>query len=251
MQVNGTVVMVTGGSSGLGYATALRLAAAGAHVVVASRSKPPVTDPDAERRLHHAPCDVRIESDVAAALDVAAELGPLRAVVSCAGIIGFGRLLSNRTPLSSALFRELIEVNLFGTFNVLQQSVARMADNEPIDGERGVVVCTSSVAAYEGQIGQVAYAASKAAVVGMTLPAARDLARDCIRVATIAPGVFETPMCQVMTPAVRTSLLGQIPHPARFGDPDEFALLGEHIIRNPMINGEVIRLDAALRMSTR
>ena len=251
---NGLVALVTGGGSGLGEATVRRFAAAGAAVVIcdleSSRGKA-VADELGERVVF-VPADVTDESAVTAALDAAAELGTLRVVVACAGIATPGRVVGRKGPLPLATFRQVIEVNLIGTFNVLRLAAERMATAEPLDdGDRGVVVMTASIAAYDGQVGQAAYASSKGGIVGLTLTAARDLADKGIRVVTIAPGTMETPMLAGLPEEARTVLEQQVPHPARLGRPDEYAALVEHIVGNQLLNGEVIRLDGALRMPPR
>jgi len=251
---NGLVALVTGGGSGLGEATVRRFAAAGAAVVIcdleSSRGKA-VADELGERVVF-VPADVTDESAVTAALDAAADLGTLRVVVACAGIATPGRVVGRKGPLPLATFRQVIEVNLIGTFNVLRLAAERMATAEPLDdGDRGVVVMTASIAAYDGQVGQAAYASSKGGIVGLTLTAARDLADKGIRVVTIAPGTMETPMLAGLPEEARTVLEQQVPHPARLGRPDEYAALVEHIVGNQLLNGEVIRLDGALRMPPR
>ncbi len=251
---DGLVALVTGGGSGLGEATVRRFAAAGAAVVIcdleSSRGKA-VADELGERVVF-VPADVTDESAVTAALDAAAELGTLRVVVACAGIATPGRVVGRKGPLPLATFRQVIEVNLVGTFNVLRLAAERMAAAEPLDdGDRGVVVMTASIAAYDGQVGQAAYASSKGGIVGLTLTAARDLADKGIRVVTIAPGTMETPMLAGLPEEARTVLEQQVPHPARLGRPDEYAALVEHIVGNQLLNGEVIRLDGALRMPPR
>jgi NAD(P)-dependent dehydrogenase (short-subunit alcohol dehydrogenase family) len=245
------VALVTGGGSGLGEATVRRLAASGAAVVIvdleSSRGK--AVAEELGSRVVFAPADVTDEAAVTAALDAAAELGTLRLVVTCAGIATPGRVVGRKGPLPLATFRQVVEVNLIGTFNVLRLGAERMAANEPAeDGDRGVVVMTASIAAYDGQVGQAAYAASKGGIVGLTLTAARDLADKAIRVVTIAPGTMETPMLAGLPEDARTALEQQIPYPSRLGRPDEYAALVDHIATNQLLNGEVIRLDGALRM---
>jgi NAD(P)-dependent dehydrogenase (short-subunit alcohol dehydrogenase family) len=251
MQIAGSVVLVTGGASGLGLATATTLAAAGGHVVLFDL--PSSSGDDAARRLGgvFAPGDVSDESAVTAALDTASALGPVRIVVNCAGIGTPGRVLGRNGVLPLADFARVVQVNLIGTFNVLRLGAERIAATEPVDGERGVIVNTASAAAYDGQVGQAAYSASKGGVVGMTLPIARDLADKLIRVMTIAPGLFATPMLAGLPQEAQDSLGQQVPHPSRLGIPSEYAALVEHIVRNPMLNGEVIRLDGAIRMAPR
>lgn len=253
MDVAGTVAVITGGGSGLGAATARTLHAGGAAVVLADLPRSPGGDLAAElgERALFVPTDVTSPDGVTAALDAAEGLGTLRIAVNCAGVGTAGRVLGKHGPLPLEDFRAVIDVNLIGTFNVIRLAAQRMAANDPVDGERGVIVNTASVAAFEGQIGQAAYAASKAGIVGLTICAARDLAETMIRVVTIAPGIFDTPMLQGLPEPVRESLGAQVPHPRRLGNPDEYASLARHIIDNPMLNGETIRLDGAIRMGPR
>ncbi len=247
------VALVTGGASGLGLATATALRAAGARVVIVDLP----TSAGAERAaelgegVRFVPADVRSESDVTAALDVAGELGSLRVAVSCAGVGGATRTIGRKGVFPLADFSRVVEINLIGTFNVIRLVAERMARLDPVGEERGVIVNTASVAAFDGQIGQAAYSASKGGVVGLTLPVARDLASARIRVMTIAPGLFDTPLLAGASDDVRASLGAQVPHPARLGDPAEYAALVAHIVANPMLNGEVIRLDGAIRMAPR
>ena len=194
---------------------------------------------------------MRSESDVAAALDVADELGPLRVAVNCAGTGNAIRTLGKKGVFPLADFTRIIEINLIGTFNVIRLAAERMVKHDPLGEERGVIVNTASVAAFDGQIGQAAYSASKGGVVGMTLPIARDLASAMIRVVTIAPGLFDTPLLAGLPDEAKASLGQQVPHPARLGDPAEYGALAAHIVANPMLNGEVIRLDGAIRMAPR
>ena len=201
--------------------------------------------------VRFAPADVRKEDEVAAALDAADALGALRVCVNCAGTGNAIRTVGKKGPFPLADFTRIIEINLIGTFNVLRLAAERMLAHDPVDGERGVIVNTASVAAFDGQIGQAAYAASKGGVVGLTLTAARDLADKQIRVVTIAPGTFDTPMMAGLPGAVRSSLEAQVPHPARLGRPAEYAALVAHVVDNPMLNGEVIRLDGAVRLPPR
>lgn len=254
MEIDGICAVVSGGASGLGLATVRHLYERGAHVVVAdleTSNGQAVADSLGDRAQYVA-ADVTDERQVEAVLDAACDLGPLRVLVHTAGIGGSVRLVErDGSPGSLDRFRRVIDVNLVGTFNVLRLAAARMAANNPLDGDRGVCVLTASVAAYEGQIGQAPYSASKAGVVGMTLVAARDLARKAIRVCTIAPGTFDTPLLSELPEPVRESLAGEIPHPSRLGAPDEFAALAVHVIENPMLNGETIRLDGAIRMAPR
>lgn len=248
-----TVALITGGASGLGEATARRLLEEGASVVLVDLPGGRGEDLAAElgERVRFAPADVRDEEAIRAAVATAAELGTLRIVVNCAGIATPGRILSRKGTLDLETYRAVIEINLIGTFNVLRLTAEAMAANEPVDGDRGVVLMTASVAAYDGQIGQAAYASSKGGIVGLTITAARDLADKGIRVMTIAPGIFETPMMAGLGDDVRASLEALVPHPARLGKPEEYAALVTHIVDNPLLNGEVIRLDGALRMPPR
>jgi NAD(P)-dependent dehydrogenase (short-subunit alcohol dehydrogenase family) len=234
--------LVTGAASGLGAAAAARLAADGYEVVgLDLREGPHVLRGDATRA-----------ADVEHALAAATGRAPLRAVVTCAGVAIAERLLSRDGPHDLERFRRVVEVNLIGTFNALRLGAAAMAETEPDeDGQRGAVVCTASIAAFDGQIGQVAYAASKGGVAALVLPAARDLARSGIRVVGIAPGVFDTPLLAGLPEAARTALAATVPNPARLGRPAEFADLVSHVLANPMLNGETIRLDGALRMPPR
>jgi NAD(P)-dependent dehydrogenase (short-subunit alcohol dehydrogenase family) len=254
VDITGSVALVTGGASGLGLATARRLVKAGAKAVLVDlpSSKGDEVAASLDGAAVFAAADVTDEAAVRSALDAAGELGPLRVVVNCAGIGTPGRLLGRdgkAYPIDP--FVTVIQVNLIGTFNVIRLAAERMATAEPVGEERGVVVNTASVAAYEGQIGQAAYSASKGGIVGMTLPIARDLAQRQIRVVTIAPGLFDTPLLAGLPEEARASLGQQVPHPSRLGDPDEYGALVEHIVANPMLNGEVIRLDGAIRMAPR
>jgi NAD(P)-dependent dehydrogenase (short-subunit alcohol dehydrogenase family) len=252
MDLNGKVVLVTGGGSGLGAASARRFAHAGAQVVLAD-----VNAAGAEaiaKELGAAAVfvqtDVCDEAQVRAAVDAAKQrFGALHGAINCAGVAPAERVLGRTGPHALASFQRVININLIGTFNVIRLAAEAMAQNEPgADGERGVIVNTASIAAYEGQIGQAAYSAAKAGVAGMTLPIARELARFGIRVVTIAPGIMQTPMVAAMTAEVQASLSAQVPFPRRLGKPDEYAALAEHIFSNAMLNGEVIRLDGAIRM---
>jgi NAD(P)-dependent dehydrogenase (short-subunit alcohol dehydrogenase family) len=252
VEVTGASALVTGGASGLGAATARRLAEAGAHVVVFDLNDTLGKELAREIGGTFAYGDVTDADALDAALDLAAQRGPLRVLVHCAGRGGTVRVVEkDGSPGSLETYRNLVDVNLVGTFNGLRLAAARMAGNEESDGERGVCVLTASVAAWEGQIGQIPYASAKAGVVGMTLVAARDLATKKIRVTTIAPGVFDTPILSRFPQEVRDRLGAQVPHPNRLGEPDEFAALAVHIVENPMLNGETIRLDGAIRMSAR
>jgi len=244
------VVLVTGGASGLGQATAAAAVAAGARVVLVDLASSNGADVAQElgTTVLFAPADVRSEDQVQTAVDAAADLGILRVAVNCAGVATPGRVIGKRGILPLGDFRTVIDINLVGTFNVLRLAAAVMIDNEPLDGDRGLVIMTASVAAFDGQIGQAAYSASKGGVVSLTLTAARDLADKAIRVMTIAPGVMETPMMAGLPGDTKSILEGQVPHPPRLGRPEEYALLVQAIIGNPLLNGEVIRLDGALRL---
>jgi NAD(P)-dependent dehydrogenase (short-subunit alcohol dehydrogenase family) len=253
--IRGSGALVTGGASGLGEATARRLHAGGAHVVIADLSEErgqSLADELGERALY-----VRVDVTDAATVEAAVELaaaqpGGLRVSVCCAGISWGERIARSKGPHALEPFERVIGVNLIGTFNVLRYAAAAMLGNDPADsGERGVCVNTASVAAYEGQVGQVAYSASKGGIVGMTLPAARDLASAGIRVCAIAPGIFETPMLAGLPEPTREALGTAVPFPSRLGRPSEYAALAAHIVENEMLNGEVIRLDGALRMPPR
>lgn len=253
MELKGIVAVVTGGASGLGRATAERLVAGGAKVVLADLA----ADGDAVAAeigggTVFVQADVTDTDQMNAAFDAAEKLGELRAVVHCAGRGGPIRVVDrDGNPGSLEVYESVVRINLIGSFNVLRLGAARMAKLEPIDGERGVVIMTASVAAFEGQIGQIPYASAKAGIVGMTIVAARDLATHQIRVCTIAPGTFDTPILQRVKPEVREGLAAAVPHPRRLGRPNEFAMLAEQIIENPMINGETIRIDGAIRMPPR
>jgi NAD(P)-dependent dehydrogenase (short-subunit alcohol dehydrogenase family) len=281
MDVTGSVALITGGASGLGAATARRLFDAGASVVLVDLPSSageafaeelsggtasggnanggnanggnahPAGPP--EKSAVFVPADVTSEAEVQAAVDAAAALGPLRIVVNCAGVATPGKVLGREGVLPLEAFNRVIQVNLVGTFNVLRLAAAAMVANEPASTElggpeRGVIINTASVAAFEGQIGQPAYAASKGAVAAMTLPIARELARSLVRVVTIAPGIFETPMMAGLPQDAQNSLGAQVPHPSRLGKPAEYANLVAHIVDNAMLNGETIRLDGAIRM---
>ncbi|HEX3833743.1 MAG TPA: SDR family NAD(P)-dependent oxidoreductase [Solirubrobacteraceae bacterium] len=249
MRIESSSALVTGGASGLGAATAQALRERGAQVVIADLPQAEdLVDADV---FTFAPTDVRDPDRVAAAVALAAGLAPLRVLVNCAGIGPPGRVVRKGEPMALEQFTDVIEVNLIGTFNVIRLAAAEMARNDPVDEGRGVIVNTASIAAYEGQIGQAAYSASKGGIVGMTLPIARDFASLAIRVVTIAPGLFDTPLMGNLPPEARESLGASVPHPARLGDPAEYAALAVHIVENQMLNGEVIRLDGALRMAPR
>jgi len=253
MEIRNHTFLVTGGSSGLGAATALLLVGEGAKVVIADR-KPPgeeVRGLVSAGTVRYLETDVADEKSAEAAVEAASE-GELRGLVNCAGVAVAERVLGKSGPHALDSFAFCVRVNLVGTFNMIRLAAAEMAKREPLpSGERGVIVNTASVAAYEGQIGQAAYAASKAGIVGLTLPAARDLSGLAIRVNTIAPGIFDTPMLAGLSDEVRESLGRQAPFPRRLGQPSEFAALVKHIVENPMINGEVIRLDGAIRLAPR
>ncbi|UFU07237.1 SDR family NAD(P)-dependent oxidoreductase [Ruania halotolerans] len=248
-----SVALVSGGASGLGEATARRMVADGGRVVLFDlpSSRGAALAEELGEAATFTPGDVTNEQDVADAVGTATELGELRIAITCAGVATPGRIVGKQGILPLAEYRRVVEINLIGTFAVLEAAAAAMAENEPRDGDRGVIVMTASVAAYDGQIGQAAYASSKGGVASLTLPAARDLARSAIRVMTIAPGVFETPMMAGLGDEVRASLEALVPHPARLGRPGEYADLVAHIVANPLLNGEVIRLDGALRMPPR
>jgi 3-hydroxyacyl-CoA dehydrogenase/3-hydroxy-2-methylbutyryl-CoA dehydrogenase len=254
MLIEGARALVCGGASGLGEATARRLHAAGALVTIAD-----VNDErggelarDLGERAAFVHCDVRDPAAVDEAVIAARADGSLRIAVTCAGVGWAEKTAGKRGPHSVEPFHAVVAVNLLGSFHLLRAAGAAMLNNEPDDGgEAGVIVLTASIAAYEGQIGQLAYAASKGGVVGMTLPAARDLAASRIRVCTIAPGLFDTPLLAGLPEEARAALGEQVPHPHRLGRPDEYGDLAAHIVANPMLNGEVIRLDGALRMPPR
>jgi NAD(P)-dependent dehydrogenase (short-subunit alcohol dehydrogenase family) len=253
MRIEGSGALVTGGASGLGAATARRLHEHGATVTIADVDAEHGEALAEELGVRFVECDVRHEEQVQAAVNAAREADDgLRISVSCAGVAVAQRTTGSKGPHALDAFSRVIAINLVGTFNVLRLAATAMRDNEPDEGgERGVCVNTASVAAYEGQIGQIAYSASKGGVVGMTLPAARDLAQYGIRVATIAPGLFDTPLLAMLPQESRDALGRSIPFPARLGTAGEYAQLVGAIVENPMLNGEVIRLDGALRMAPR
>ncbi|MFN8542957.1 MAG: 3-hydroxyacyl-CoA dehydrogenase [Candidatus Binatia bacterium] len=255
MRIQDTVALITGGASGLGEATARAIVAGGGRVAILDRPQSNGEQLAGElgERAIFAPADVTSEEEVAAAIATTAEkFGRLTAAVNCAGVGYAMRTVTKEGPHPLSLFRKVIEVNLIGTFNVIRLAAAQMAKNAPgVDGERGVLVNTASVAAFDGQIGQVGYSASKGGVVGLTLPVARDLASLGIRCMTIAPGTFDTPMLGLLPDPARQALAAQIPFPSRLGKPSEFAALACHIIENVVLNGETIRLDGALRMPPR
>ncbi|VVD88088.1 3-hydroxy-2-methylbutyryl-CoA dehydrogenase [Pandoraea horticolens] len=249
MEIQGNVFLITGGASGLGAAAARWLAGLGAKVVLADVN---VDEGEAlAEKLggKFVKCDVTREDDGKAAVAAASALGTLRGLVNCAGIAIGGKTVGRDGPHPLDTFSRVIQINLIGTFNMIRLAAAAMSQCEPNgEGERGVIVNTASVAAFDGQMGQAAYAASKGGVVSLTLPVARDLSRSGIRVMTIAPGIFETPMMLAMPAEVQASLGQMVPFPPRLGKPAEYAMLVEQIVRNPMLNGEVIRLDGAIRM---
>ncbi len=253
MDIKGLAAIVTGGASGLGKATAQMLAANGAKVTIFDLNEEAGKSVAAEIGGVHVAVNVADDASVAAGLDAAEQAhGVARILVNCAGIAPAVKTVGKENvahPLDS--FARTIAVNLVGTFNVISKFAARAAAADELDGERGVIVNTASVAAYDGQIGQAAYSASKGGVVGVTLPVARDLAQHKIRVMTIAPGIFLTPMLEAFPQNVQDALGAQVPHPSRLGKPAEYAQLVESIVRNPMLNGEVIRLDGAIRMAPR
>ncbi|MCG7207417.1 SDR family NAD(P)-dependent oxidoreductase [Streptomyces arenae] len=255
MDVNGSSALVTGGASGLGLAAVRGLLDAGAAGVVIADlpgSQGETVAKELGDRVRFSPADVRDETAIGTALDAAEEIAPLRVLVHCAGRGGAMRLVGkDGVPGSLELYKEVVGINLIGTFNTLRLAAARMAANEPLGGDRGVCVLTASVAAFEGQIGQIPYASAKAGVVGMTIVAARDLASRNIRVCTIAPGTFDTPILHRLSDDVRASLASTVPHPSRLGRPEEYARTALHIIDNGMLNGETIRLDGAIRMAPR
>jgi NAD(P)-dependent dehydrogenase (short-subunit alcohol dehydrogenase family) len=250
MKLSGTVALVTGGASGLGAATVRRLAAAGAKVVIVDRDDARGSELAKELGQTYAKADVTDAGQVEAAVSQAAALGPLRVAVSCAGVGWASRTLDKTgKPHDLDLFKTVIGINLVGTFNVLRLAAAAIARTDVLDhGARGVIVNTASVAAFDGQIGQIAYASSKAGVAGMTLPAARDLAPVGIRVVTIAPGIFDTPMLGTLPEEKRAALAADVVFPKRLGSPDEYGALVVAIAENDYLNGETIRLDGALRM---
>ena len=256
MHIEGISALVTGGGSGLGEATARELAKRGARVTLLDlgRSKGAEVAEDMGSQAQFIEGDVTSPERVGSAMERAVErFGPLRALVNCAGIGSASRTVGkDGSPFDLDGFRRTVEVNLIGTFNCIRLAAAKMVQNEPDPGgERGAVVNTASVAAFEGQIGQAAYSASKGGVVGMTLPIARDMARHGVRVCTIAPGLFDTPLLGLMPQEMRDALGATVPFPSRLGDPPEYAALACHILENPMLNGETIRLDGAIRMQPR
>ncbi len=253
MQIQGASAIVSGAASGLGAATATALTAAGAHVVGIDLAAGWERTGGLDREYTAIAGDVTSGTDVASAVAAAGERGPLRVAVSCAGVATAGRILSRKGVHDLDLFGSIVAVNLLGTFNVLRLAAEAMSTTEPVDdqGQRGLIVNTASVAAFDGQIGQIAYSASKGGVVGMTLPAARDLAQFGIRVMTIAPGILDTPMMAGVTEEFRVGLAANVPFPQRFGKPEEYAGLVLSMVSQDYLNGEVIRLDGALRMPPR
>ncbi|MGK2909268.1 MAG: SDR family NAD(P)-dependent oxidoreductase [Sphingobium sp.] len=253
MDINGLAAIVTGGASGLGKATAKMLAANGAKVAIFDLNEEAGQAAAAEIGGVYVSVNVADDASVAAGLDAAeAANGTARILVNCAGIAPAAKTVGKENvPHALDTFAKTVTINLIGTFNVISKFAARAVAADEIDGERGVIVNTASVAAYDGQIGQAAYSASKGGVVGMTLPIARDLAQHKIRVMTIAPGIFLTPMLEAFPQNVQDALGAQVPHPSRLGKPAEYAQLVESIVRNPMLNGDVIRLDGAIRMAPR
>jgi NAD(P)-dependent dehydrogenase (short-subunit alcohol dehydrogenase family) len=255
VQLGGTTFLITGGASGLGAATARRFASAGAHLVIADVNSAAGEQLASELGdgARFVRTDVTDEASVQAVVDAAVSgFGSLNGLVNCAGIGVAERTVGRDGPHRLESFVRVVTVNLIGTFNVIRLAAAAMARSEPgPDGERGVIVNTASVAAFDGQIGQAAYSASKGGIVGMTLPIARDLARSGIRVVTIAPGIFDTPLLGGLPEPARRSLGEQVPFPPRLGRPEEYAALAQHIVENQMLNGEVIRLDGAIRMAPR
>ncbi len=253
MQIEGSSAIVSGAASGLGAATATALTAAGVHVVGLDLASGWERTGGLERDFTAVAGDVTSGADVAAAVAQASEKGPLRVAVSCAGVATAGRVLSRKGVHDLDLFGSIVAVNLLGTFNVLRLAAEAMSSTEPVDdqGQRGLIVNTASVAAFDGQIGQIAYSASKGGVAGMTLPAARDLAQFGIRVMTIAPGILDTPMMASVTEEFRVALAANVPFPQRFGRADEYAALVLSIAAQDYLNGEIIRLDGSLRMPPR
>ncbi len=253
MQLSDSPAIVVGGASGLGEATTRRLHAAGALVTIADVNTEKGQALAAELGLDFVACDVRDEAQVQAAVEHAAQAdGGLRIAICCAGTGWAQKLAGSQGPHPLLPFETIIAINLIGTFNVLRFAASAMIANEPLeDGERGVCVNTASIAAFDGQVGQIAYSASKGGVVGMTLPAARDLSRYGIRVNTIAPGLFDTPLLAALPEEARQKLGEGVPYPQRLGAPDEYAQLACHLVENRMLNGETIRLDGALRMPPR
>lgn len=254
MELKDTIVLITGGGSGLGAAAAYYLAKKGARIAILDTSKEAIDRVVSDLKCIGILCDISNEEDIKKALDqVNQTLGIPRVCINCAGILDGGRIVGREGPMKADLFRKVIGINLIGTFMVMELALANMMKLQPVPEteERGVVINVASVAAYEGQLGQVAYSASKGGIMGMTLPAAREMGEYGIRVVSIAPGVFETPMMQKASDKVRSGLLESAIFPKRFGLPEEFAKLIAHIIDNPMMNGDTIPLDGAMRMPPR
>lgn len=252
MDINEQVVLITGGASGLGAGTARALVALGAKVIIADVQDEAGHTLAAELGQTYVHCDVTSEKDAQQAVNAATEAGTLRVLVNCAGIAPAAKIVGKNGAHELDLFRKVIDINLVGTFNVSRLAAAAMVNNEPQEtGERGVIINTASVAAYDGQIGQSAYSASKAGIVGMTLAIARDLSRNGVRCMTIAPGIFGTPMLFGMPQEVQDSLAASVPFPSRLGRPEDYAKLVKSILDNEMLNGETIRLDGAIRMAPR
>ena len=253
MDIKGAVALVTGGASGLGLAAVKELHGQGAQVVIVDlpSSQGKAVAEELGDGVVFAAADVTNEEQVTAALDAAEALGSLRIAVNCAGIGNAAKTVGKQGAFPLADFTKVININLIGTFNVLRLAAERISKTEPVGEERGVIVNTASVAAFDGQVGQAAYSASKGGIVGMTLPIARDLANLKIRVSTIAPGLFHTPLFATLPEEAIDSLGAQVPHPSRLGDPTEYGSLVRHIVENPMLNGETIRLDGAIRMAPR
>ncbi|WP_029088142.1 SDR family NAD(P)-dependent oxidoreductase [Brevibacterium album] len=250
MQIKDQVAFVTGGASGLGLATVREFLSRGAKVVVFDLKTTPEADALGDDVIV-VEGDVTDEDAVQAALERTKELGDLRVVVNCAGIGGSHRIVGRKGVFPLDVYKKIINVNLIGSFNVLRLGAAFMAEIEPAGEERGVIINTASAAAFDGQIGQAAYSSSKGGIVGLTLPAARDLASQKIRVMTIAPGIFKTPLMLGASEETLKSLGEQVPHPKRLGEPSEYGLLAAQIVENPMLNGETIRLDGSIRMAPR
>ncbi|MHC1724843.1 MAG: 3-hydroxyacyl-CoA dehydrogenase [Syntrophobacteraceae bacterium] len=255
MQLEECIVVVTGGASGLGEACVRNLAARGARVAILDLAREGGEEITAlyDGRVVFFCADVTSEESVRDAIGKTVEtFGSINALINCAGVADPGKVLSKKGPLAISSFNRVVQINLIGTFNVMRLAVERMVANTPFEnGERGVIINTASIAAFDGQIGQSAYSASKAGIVGMTLPVARECAEYGIRVITIAPGLFNTPMVAALPTEIQESLGKMVPFPKRLGRPEEYASLAQHVIENPMLNGEVIRIDGAIRMPPR
>ena len=250
MELNGKTFIVTGAGSGLGHATAKRFLAEGANVIAVDMAAESDRLPGLEGQVRHVVADVTSPDEIQGAIDLAvSDFGGIHGAINCAGIAFAIKTVSKGVAHDLEMFRKVIDVNLVGTFNVIRLVAQQIVQDTTDEEEAGVFVNTASVAAFEGQIGQVAYTASKAAVSGMTLPIARDLSRNKIRICTIAPGLFDTRMLQMLPDEARDSLAASVPFPQRFGDPDEYARLAQHIVENAMLNGETIRIDGAIRMA--